>query len=118
MTEAAARGSVEAMSDQELIAVAREIAGVMRGFEVANQEQLANEWRVNNQPIAAKSYRFVFEEYRSRAIQIRDEVLRRSGADRATTFALDADTLAGPSPITDAANYLDKVAAELAVRRQ
>jgi hypothetical protein len=38
--ETAARGKVELMSDQELIAVAREIAGVMRGFEAVNQEQL------------------------------------------------------------------------------
>jgi hypothetical protein len=105
---------VETMPDQVLVAAAREIADSMRGFESLNQEQLANEWRVDNNPIVPGSYRYVFEAYRARAIQIRDELWRRSGADKAATNALDADTLAGPSPITDAANYLDVLAGKLA----
>lgn len=118
MGEIAAKADVKSMSDQQLESAARELAGAMREFETANQEQLAREWRADNQPIARESYRYVFEEYRVRAIQIRDEMLRRSGVDRATTFALDADTLAGPLPITDAANYLDKLAGELALHRR
>jgi hypothetical protein len=116
--EIMATADVKSMSDQQLQTAARELAGVMREFETANQEHLAREWRADNQPISRRSYRYVFEEYRARAIRIRDEMLRRSGVDRAIAFALDADTLAGPSPITDAANYLDKLAGELALHRR
>ncbi|HEY2547720.1 MAG TPA: hypothetical protein VGI46_16735 [Candidatus Acidoferrum sp.] len=118
ISEIASGAGVDGMSDEELVAAAVEFARAMREFEASNQAQLANEWRADNQPILPGSYRFVFEEFRVRAIQIRDELLRRSGADRATTFALDADTLAGPSPIADAANYLDELAKKLSTSRK
>jgi hypothetical protein len=108
--EVAAKGDLVAMSNEELVAVTREVAHAMREFEATNQEQLGNEWRVDNQPLAPGSYREVFEQYRARAIRIRDELLKRTHGDKATTLALDAETLAGVSPITDAANYLDSLA--------
>jgi hypothetical protein len=118
ISETAARADVGVMPDKLLVVATREFASAMRGFEASNREQLAHEWRVQSHPIMPGSYRYVFEEYRMRAVQIRNELLRRSAVDKASLSALDADTLAGVSPITDAANYLDTLAVKLAELRK
>src|SRR5258708_33938660 len=101
------------MSNRELETATRELARAMREFEKRNQEQMANEWRVDSQPISEGTYRYVFEEYRARAVQFREEILNRTGTARSTTVELDADALAAPSPITDAANFLAELAGKV-----
>jgi hypothetical protein len=101
------------LSNEGLATVAHEVANAMRAFETNNREQFENEWRVVNDPVPKGSYRDVFENYRQWAIALRDELWKRLGSPKATTQALDADTLAGVSPMTDAANYLDLLARNL-----
>lgn len=108
--------NVSSLSDEQLEAAAKEFAAAMRSFESVNQVQLTKEWRVTTQPIPQGSYRYVFEEYRARAINIRDELLKRLKMPASTTNALDADTLAGASPMGDAANYLDELVKSFAKR--
>jgi hypothetical protein len=109
---------VGAMSDEELEQEAHQLANAMREFEMVNREHFEREWRVINHPIPKGSYRDIFEkDYRRKAIQLRDEMHMRLGLQEATVFALDADTLAGPQPITDAANYLDEIAKRLQAKQ-
>jgi hypothetical protein len=117
LSETTAKAEVSRMPERELRAAARELAGAMREFEKGNQDELASEWRVDNEPISQGTYRYVFEEYRARAIQFRDEIANRTGIAKSTTVALDADALVGPTPITDAANYLEELAGKLAVSK-
>ena len=110
--------TVDAMPDEILEQEARQLANAMREFESVNKEHFEQGWRVINHPIPKGSYRDVFEkDYRPRAIQLRAEFHKRLGLPDATVFALDADTLAGPSPLTDAANYLDALAKQLAAKQ-
>lgn len=109
---------VDAMSDEMLEQEAHQLANAMREFESVNKGHFEQEWRVTNRPIPKGSYRDVFEkDYKPTAIQLRAEFHKRLGLQDATVFALDADTLAGPSPLTDAANYLDELAKQLAAKQ-
>jgi hypothetical protein len=103
----------ESMSISDLRDAAHDLADAMRSFEVANKEQFSNEWHIEGQPLEKGSYRFVFETYRKRALEIRSELWKRLNSQPATTSALDADYLGGPSPIADAANYLDELTKQL-----
>ncbi len=104
---------VASMSNTDLEAVAHDLANAMRAFEATNKEQFANEWHISGKPLEKGSYRLVFETYRKRALDVRSELWKRLNSQPATTFALDADYLGGPAPITDAANYLDELAKQL-----
>jgi hypothetical protein len=106
----AMKGNLGGMSNEDLARVTRALAQAMRAFETANREQFGNEWHVVTHQVSPGSYRDVFEQYRARAIAIRDEIRKRSGDDRMTTFALDDDTLAGGSQIAAAADYLEILA--------
>jgi hypothetical protein len=101
------------MPNADLEATAHELADAMRVFETTNKGQFVNEWHISGKPLEEGSYRFVFETYRKRAMDVRSELWKRLNAQPATTFALDADYLGGPAPITDAANYLDDLAKQL-----
>lgn len=105
--------TVGSMSNADLEASAHQLADAMREFEAINKEQFASEWHVSGKPLEEGSYRFVFETYRKRALDVRSELWKRLKSQPATTFALDADYLGGPAPITDAANYLDELAKQL-----
>jgi hypothetical protein len=104
---------VATMSSTDLEAAAHDLADAMRTFEATNKVQFANEWHISGKPLQGGSYRFAFETYRKRALEIRSELWKRLNSQPATTFALDADYLGGPSPITDAANYLEELAKQL-----
>jgi len=104
---------VASMSNTDLESVAHDLADAMRAFEATNKVQFANEWHISGKPLEKGSYRLAFETYRKRALHVRSELWKRLNIQPATTFALDADYLGGPAPITDAANYLDELAKQL-----
>ncbi len=105
--------AIDKLSNKELKSVTQDLVDAMRSFEANNKDGFENEWHVIGTPQEKGSYRYAFEQYRKRALEVRAELWKRLQSQPATTIALDADSLAGASPITDAANYLETLSRQL-----
>jgi len=100
---------------RQLAGYAAAMAIALRDYELNNRRRFESEWRLHDEPLPADSYRGVFERsLRPTARLLRDEMERRLRVGPTVVWALDGDSLDGPSPLRDAASYL----AELAKRLQ